>query len=519
MPTEAEMMADLQTADAAGDTELASKIAGQIKAARAPKPQMGPLASAAAGFGDVANVATSLMGTRPALAGALGSVLGMGTGDTIGDRYKSIKDSGEASIEGSRQRLRAAAHAAPGVPDMAGDLIGGTAGIAGDTVALGPVLGLLGPASTAARGSHVLKRAAAGLLDAVGLSGITGAVRGTATEAGPGAAAKDAMLSPLNLLGAVAPVVSAAVGGRPDPASGLTKGGSRNAARESTGRLLRLKSDDVTAPYDEPTPTGAAPHPEESFRRAGQRALDLGAAEPGMEMGQRAQLLGKNTEALSGKLENTTQELTRRGATVDRTALLSDIWNAFTARFAQPGTKGFNTEARAAAVEVMKIISKDPELATGAPFSNFVNAKRNFQATFEKHKVVGKGDFNAMLEKSERDVARIFREHTESAALRADPKGHGPEFVRLNRQLYKDIPLREGAERATSQGLDSRDHSVPSYATTPQSFAERAGLGQVIKHAQPYWIKGNLTAADLFDMMPNNYQQILVQRLRDQKGN
>lgn len=481
----------------------------------APPKRMGALRAAATGVGDVLNLATGVFGVRPALSGAVGALM-PGEG-TMGERYKANKDASEQGIQESRRRLGQASDAVLGT-SLPGDVMAGTAGIAGDTaltMGMGPAAKLLAPTSNlAGPAAHVLKRALAGGMDAMGLSSIIGAIRGTGTEKGPLAGATEGLESPWNALGVAGPVLSAVVGGRRMTDTGLTKGGSLNRARETAGRLLRLDPAKTELAYGEPSPTGQPVHTEESFRRAGQRAIDLGAAEPGLEPGQRVQAVARSTAAATQELENTIQELNVRGATLDRSALLTDIKNAILARFDKPGAAGFSAEMRTVADEVLQKIANDRDLRSGAPLGNFVTAKRFLQATFEKHKTPAPGAFNDMLAKAERDAASVLREHTEAAAVKADAD-LGAKFKALNDQLHKEIPLREGAEWAAKQGLTGRDQSTPAYATTPKSFAERAVLGKIIHGSAPYRVKMNQKLHAAHQATPDNFQQLLVQQLRN----
>lgn len=79
MPTESEMLADLDAADKAGDAQLAQHIAGQIKAARAPQPsamdRLKSLGKEGAHFAAKA---------APVVGGIVGGVLGAGAGGLAG---------------------------------------------------------------------------------------------------------------------------------------------------------------------------------------------------------------------------------------------------------------------------------------------------------------------------------------------------------------------------------------------------------------------------------------------------
>jgi hypothetical protein len=124
---EAEMMRDLATADAAGDTELAQHIAGRIKAARAsgasPKPGIaesgvrGALQGASFGFGDEA--AAAIDAALPSFLRNKVSDEAVGGGATYGERYQNARDY-------YRNRNASAEKANPGTY-LAGQLTGAVA--------------------------------------------------------------------------------------------------------------------------------------------------------------------------------------------------------------------------------------------------------------------------------------------------------------------------------------------------------------------------------------------------------
>jgi len=108
--TEAEMMADLAAADAAGDTQLAQAIAARIKAARGPRlgashgatpaydPQTtksesgvrGALQGASMGFGDEASAAVESV--LPSFLRNSVSREAVGDAKTLGERYRNARD-------------------------------------------------------------------------------------------------------------------------------------------------------------------------------------------------------------------------------------------------------------------------------------------------------------------------------------------------------------------------------------------------------------------------------------------
>lgn len=79
MPSEQEMMADLATADAAGDSHLAQHIAGQIKALRVPQQQQEPSWTERLKY-----AAHKTAGLLPAAGGIAGGAVGGGLGGAVG---------------------------------------------------------------------------------------------------------------------------------------------------------------------------------------------------------------------------------------------------------------------------------------------------------------------------------------------------------------------------------------------------------------------------------------------------
>jgi hypothetical protein len=350
----------------------------------------------------------------------------------------------------------------------------------------------------------LLGRALGGGAEASMVSAGLGAARGAGTDQGAGKGAKEAALSPWNLLGALGGAASW-VGARAKP-----------AAQEVAARHLQPNVEDVHASFGGPGVTH-----EESMRRAGQRAIDLGALEPSgphgpLEMGDRARIIERTLGPDVAALENTVQELNVQGATLDRTALLLDIKKAILDRFDQPGAAEFTKKMRAVAEEVLQAIANDPDLSTGSPFSNFVTGKRFLQRIFEEHQSPIPGsEFNKMLERAHQDAARIMREHTEAAALRADPNVHGPEFVRLNRAVHENLPLKKGAEAESIRRLSGRAEAEHPSGYGPESTLKRNVIAQILKDTEPTRVKiGHDWLDPIYQGTPDNLHHHAAQLLR-----
>ena len=202
-------MADLQVADAAGDTALAQHIAGRIKAARIPAAPTSPgesllarLArgvgtlgsSAAAGAQSLGQVADPLM----AAAGTAGSYLVPYTGTgSVGERFKN-------EMENIRRTREERYKASPNAFGAGAILIGAGAG---------PALAKMAPLSAGAPAgpgaAALLTRAGAGVGDAALANAASQAASNLDRD--PLGAAAEAATSPGNLIGAL-PAAAPAMG-------------------------------------------------------------------------------------------------------------------------------------------------------------------------------------------------------------------------------------------------------------------------------------------------------------------
>jgi hypothetical protein len=437
-------------------------------------------------------------GTRKILKGAMLGMdvvpRGLATALAEGKTYQEARR-GVADVD----RQTEAAAGPWGAPlTIGGGLVSTLAGSAAIPAAMA---GLAPVASLLPRSAGLLARMAAGTADAVGVSTALGAGREAGTDKGAAEGAYEGATSPWNALGPLGGALSW-LGARARPAS--------QDAAIGYLRPSAAVSEKIDAAYE-------GPYLEESMRGAGQRAIDLGALKTGYpgklpEMGQRAAGLDKAVAADTAALDNTIQELNVRGATLDRTQLLTDIKNAILQRFDKPGAAEFTKDMRKVAEEVLQNIANDRDLRSGAPFSNFVTAKRYLQATFEKYKTVAPSAFNDMLKKAERDAARVLREHTEAAAMKADPKAYGPKFKELNQRIHENIPLKEAAE---AEALRRAGKPVePSTAYGATSLAQRVVSGAVLRDTAPYRVALNRALAKLYESTPDKAGQVLVQALR-----
>jgi hypothetical protein len=199
-PTEAEMMADLRAADAAGDTDLAQHIASRIKAARGPQmaPSHTPGATVPGGIppspgrdesaarGGLQGVT---MGWGDEAAAAIAAALPFtdreaAYGDTIGERYQSAR-------EFYRGKNAAAEQANPGTY-LAGQVAGASAPtLLGAAPALGTKAALaLAAGQGAAQGAGYSEREDIGLLGDTALgTGLGLAGYGAGALVGKGVAA------------------------------------------------------------------------------------------------------------------------------------------------------------------------------------------------------------------------------------------------------------------------------------------------------------------------------------------
>lgn len=381
--TEAEMMADLAAADAAGDTALAQHIAGRIKAMRAPPPvppgvgesiARGAGQGATLGFGDELNAEIQALGIK--LAGQTGA------DKSLGQLYKENRDA-------FRRENEAARTAHPW-------LYGGGQMVGGAPLALAS--GGLGTSTGALVGTGAALGGATGL--------------GESTAEGAGGRVWDATKGAL--IGGGMPLAVTGAGALLRRAAPSLRQGAVGLGRKIISNIPHSLS-------------GAPELPAETV----QAAFNEGAIVPfGTAKGAGERLLAAR-QRLGGQYGDLLRELEARGITgPERDALLQQYSGAEQNAFLtsqEPGVR------RAFAVEQRELAHKPDTI----PLSVAEDLKRSMQgkatSAYQQHAPTEVG-------RAHMDAASIMRQAVEDEVAKQTAASASPEVQALGQQF---VPIKE----------------------------------------------------------------------------
>lgn len=487
MPTEAEMLADLDTADKAGDSDLAQHIAGQINAARESQPS-GPRAFIDhAANGVLLNFGDEVGGAGKAAAHKVlpESMGGAPAGTPIGDIYRSDRD----RLRGLFDQGKAAHPNAA----LAGDIIGGVvpALFSSGAGVLGKGLGL---------GARLLRAAVSGAAygGASGLGSSTadltkGEAVPAALDAGKGALAGAAMAGGVTLAGA-------GIG----PLAAKLREASTNTARRFLSGTTSSLSNKIPLSNE-----------------AVEEAFSQGAIRPFSTIHTASDKLQNATEDVGDVYNKIVQALRANGIDGPNAELLAQKYVSEQATAAQ---NSMNSAVPGVFGDAAKQLgSKSTNAAGNLDLQQAENLRRSLQGMAKSAYKQMRPDEEGQALKRAASMLRQANEDAISQGVKAngDPvvQAIGAQFVPIKQQLSRLIPASEAAEAASNRAL--KNHAVglkeaALAAGDPLRFAGSMLAKTRGSSTLAYGLRGASKAADALTpaAQPATRQQMLADMLR-----
>jgi hypothetical protein len=264
----------------------------------------------------------------------------------------------------------------------------------------------------------------------------------------------------------------------------------------------------------------------DAFEAAGKKLREMGATNPFTGMARRNQIIAKHGDEVYPALKQTVADLDARGATVTNQGLVAELEALKDSMFGRPGSAQITEPLRSGrrhAEELIARVQAHPGLQTGAPLSQFEDAKRmlqdeGFLTGSAKYIESSAAEADPVVQFM-RKASSIFRRKAEDAASAVDP-ALGTKFKALKQDAQMTMMGEKASERAAV-----REFAGPTEMShvMPQTLPARKLTEAVLEHYRPFAIKGAEAVDLLGKLTPQNaddfWRAAMIEMLRSKEKN